>query len=91
MARLLPEEMKGKKLIPLCLATKPNEAKQIESILDGATVDYTFEIKPLQHKSIFSVLLTSVKNGVVFLVSSDQYEYCISVLENAGLEHLIID
>lgn len=91
MARRLPEEMKGRELIPLCFATRPREAEQIESVLDSATVDYTFEIRPLARTSIFSILFGSSKDGVVFLVPSEQFDFCLNLLDKKGLSHLIIN
>ncbi len=91
MPRRLPEELKGKKLIPLCLAVKLTEAKNIESVLDKAGIEYTFEITPVHGKSIISIVFGSIRKGVMFLVKSEQYEFCRSLLERAGLYHLIIE
>lgn len=91
MARRLPEEMKGKELIPLCLAINLDEAKKIESVLNGANVDYTFEIKSISESNVLMILFASAKEGVMFLVSSEQYESCIKLLDKAGLSNLIIE
>ena len=91
MTRRLPEELEGMRLVPLCLAVKIAEAKNIESVLDRAGIEYTFEITPVQGKSILSVVFGSIKKGVMFLVRSEQYEECRSLLENAGLYYLIIE
>jgi hypothetical protein len=89
--RRLPEEMEGKELVPLCLAIKLVDAKSIESVLDKTGIEYTFEITPINGKSILSILFGNIKKGVMFLVESKQYEYCRSALEKAGLYHLILD
>ena len=91
MTRRLPEELEGKKLVPLCLAVKLADAKNIESVLDRAGIEYTFEITPVQGKSILSLVFGSVRKGVMFLVKIEQYEDCRSLLENAGLDYLIIE
>ena len=90
MPRRLPEEFEVNKLVPLCLALKIAEAKNIESVLDKAGIEYTFELTPVHGKSIFSILFGSIKNGVMFLVKSEQYEVSKSLLDNAGLHGLII-
>ena len=90
MSRLLPEELKGENLVPLCFATSLNEAKGIESILDKGGVDYTFEIAPIASESVFSVLFGSNKKGVIFLVPSIQYEHSVKLLDKSGLSGLII-
>ena len=91
MARRLPEELEGEKLVPLCLAVKIVEAKTIEVVLDRAGIEYTFEITPVQGKSILSIVFGSIRKGVMFLVKLDQYEDCRSLLAHAGLNHLIIE
>ena len=91
MTRRLPEELEGKKLVPLCLAVKLADAKKIESVLDRAGIEYTFEITPVQGKSILSLVFGSIRKGVMFLVKIEQYEDCRSLLENAGLYNLIIE
>jgi len=91
VTRRLPEELAGKKLVPLCLAVKLAEAKNIESVLDRAGIEYTFEITPVQGKSILSLIFGSIRRGVMFLVKIEQYEDCRSLLENAGLNYLIIE
>jgi hypothetical protein len=91
MTRRLPEELEGKKLVPLCLAVKLADAKNIESVLDRAGIEYTFEITPVQGKSILSLVFGSIRKGVMFLVKIEQYEDCRSLLENAGFDYLIIE
>jgi len=91
VTRRLPEELEGKKLVPLCLAIKIAEAKNVESVLDRAGIEYTFEITPIQGKSILSIVFGSIRKGVMFLVKSEQYEDSRSLLENAGLHNLIIE
>ncbi len=90
MPRKLPEEFKGKELAPLCLASTPDEAKKIESVLDGAGIDYTFEITPILNASVFSILFSTAHEGVMFLVLSGQYGFCVNLLEKAGISKLII-
>lgn len=91
MVRRLPEELEGKKLVPLCLAAKLKDAKNIESALDKAGIEYTFEITPIHRKSILSILFGTIRKGVTFLVQSEYYEYSRSVLEKAGLYNLILE
>ena len=91
MTRRLPEELEGKKLVPLCLAVKLADAKNIESVLDRAGIEYTFEITPVQGKSILSLVFGTIRKGVMFVVKIEQYEDCRSLLENAGLYNLIIE
>jgi hypothetical protein len=90
MPRRLPEELNKEKLIPLCLASRIADAKKIESVLDKANIDYTFEITPVYGTSVFGVLFGTIKSGVMFLVRSEQYELCINLLEKEGLSALII-
>ncbi|OGW41536.1 MAG: hypothetical protein A2Y97_04850 [Nitrospirae bacterium RBG_13_39_12] len=90
MPRRLPEELEGKDLVPICMASKLGDAKKVESVFDEANIDYTFEITPIIGKSIMSILFGGAKNGVMFLVSSEQYDFCRSLLENAGFPELII-
>ncbi len=89
MSRRLPEDFEGKELVPLCLATKLEEAKEIEEILDRSGIDYTFEISPLTEQSVFGILFGANKKGVLFLVLAEQLEYCADLLQKAGLERLI--
>ena len=67
------------------------DAKKIESVLDRAGIEYTFEITPVQGKSILSLVFGSIRKGVMFLVKIEQYEDCRSLLENAGLYNFIIE
>lgn len=89
MSRRLPEDFEGKELVPLCLATKLEEAREIEEILDGAGIDYTFEISPVTEQSVFGILFGANKKGVLFLVLAEQLEYCADLLQKAGLQRLI--
>lgn len=61
MSGRLPEEFEGKEPVPLCLATKLEETKEIEGILDRSGIDYTFEIAPITEQSIFSILFGADK------------------------------
>lgn len=84
MPRKLPEEFKGKEIAPLCIAAKLSEAHAVESILDKAQIDYTFEISPfLSHFGI------GIREGVLFMVLSGQLIYCRNLLEKEGLSYLI--
>ena len=60
-------------------------------MLDKFTIDYTFEITETIGKSLLSIIFGSVKKGVMFLVPKEQYEFCITLLEEAGLSNLIIE
>ena len=91
MPRRSPEEFEGKELVPLCLASKLADAKELESVLDKAGINYTFEITPISGKSTLSILFGGIRKGVMFLVLSGQYEFCRSLLEKAGLSNLIIE
>jgi hypothetical protein len=91
VSRRLPEEFEGHELVPLCLATKLEEAKEIEGILDRVGIDYTFEIAPVTEQSVFGILFGANKKGVLFLVLTGQLEYCANLLQEAGLERLIAE
>ncbi len=91
MARKLPEEFQGRELAPLCLASTPQEAEEIEKALDGAGIDYTFDITPLSQDGIFSLLFGSPKEGVLFLVTTDDFDLCLKLLNEAGLSHLAVE
>jgi hypothetical protein len=91
MSRRLPEELEGKELVPLCLAAKLSEARKIEEILDKTNIDYTFEITTYAGDSVFSILFGGIKKGVMFLVLSEQYEFCRNLIEKEGLERLIVE
>lgn len=90
MPRRLPEEFEGKELSPLCFASKIDEAKEIESVLDKEGMDYTFEITPYTRQGVFSILFGGAKEGVMFLVPPENLDPCRDVLIRAGLSHLII-
>ncbi|MBI4684423.1 MAG: hypothetical protein HY755_04405 [Nitrospirae bacterium] len=91
MPRKLPEEFEGKNLIPLCIASNLSEAKRIESILDKKNIDYTFEITPITEQSVFSVLFGGIKDGVMFLVPSEQTSLCKDILAKEGFASLPIE
>ena len=90
MPRCLPEDMKDEKLSPLCLAANLKDAGLIESVLDGAGIDYTFEITPLAGKSVLGIIFGASKKGIMFLVPEGVYEACLKLLAGAGLSNLII-
>ena len=90
MPRRLPEEMEGQKLVPICIASRQSEARQVESALDAAGIDYTFEITPVAGRSVLSIVFGSLRKGVMFLVSEEYYEKGLAVLEKAGLADLIV-
>jgi hypothetical protein len=90
MAKKLPEELEGADILPLCLASKLSDAKKIESVLDDAHIDYTFELTPITH-SITNIVVGSIPNNVMFFVQSEQHELCMGLLEAAGLSSLLID
>ncbi len=91
MSRRLPEEFQGKELAPLCLASSPQEAQEIETTLDEAGMDYTFDITPLSQAGVFNILFGSPKEGVMFLVPTENVEPCLTLLHEAGLSHLVIE
>jgi hypothetical protein len=88
MSRRLPEELEGKKLVPLCLTDNSGDARKVELILDKNDIDYTFEITGVTG-GFFSIMFGGFRNGVMFLVQSDQYELCRSMLEKAKLSYLL--
>ena len=90
MPRRLPEEMEGLKLVPLCLASRQSEASQIESTLDKAGMDYTFEITPVAGRSVLGIVFGSIRKGVMFLVSEADFARGLELIEEAGLSHLIV-
>lgn len=91
MARRLPEEFEGNELAPLCLASTPQEAEEIEKALDEAGMDYTFDITPLSQEGVFNILFGSPKEGVLFLVPTENFESCVTLLARSGLSPLIIE
>jgi hypothetical protein len=91
LTRTLPEEFEGKELAPLCLASTAHEAEEIETALDDAGMDYTFDITPLSQEGVFTILFGSPKEGVMFLVPAEKYEECVTLLNDTGLSHLIIE
>ena len=90
MPRQLPEYFKEKELAPLCLAVNRNEARRIESVLDGSAIDYTFEITSTAKRGLLSILFGSLKKGVMFLVPAEQCQFCKNLLEKAGLSYLVV-
>ena len=82
--------MQKVKLVPLCAAAKLQDTRLIESVLDGAGIDYTFEITPMAGSSILGFLFGANKKGVMFLVPEEIYEKCLDLLDNAGLSHLLV-
>ncbi len=91
MPRRLPEELVGKELLPLCVAANLYDAKRIEATLDRAGIDYTFEITSITGKSILGILFGSAKDGVMFLVPSEQLDFCRELLAGEGLEKNIVE
>ncbi len=91
MARKIPEEFEGRELAPLCLASTPHEAEEIERALDEAAIDYTFDITPLSQEGVFNILFGSPKEGIMFLVATENFGSCVKLLAEAGLSHLIIE
>lgn len=91
LTRIIPEEFKGKELAPLCLASTPHEAEEIEKALNKAGMDYTFDITPLPQEGVFNMLFGSPKEGVMFLVPTENFGSCVKLLAEAGLSHLIIE
>ncbi len=82
--------MENEKLVPLCVAASMRDSRRIESVLDGAGIDYTFEITPLAGKSILGIIFGTMKKGIMFLVPEGIYEKCLTLLEDAGLSGLVI-
>lgn len=91
MPRRLPEELRGKELESLGIASKLSEAKKIESVLDREGIEYTFEIVEYSGKSVFSILFGSVTDGVMFKVPKEQYDFCKELLTKEGLEKNIVE
>jgi hypothetical protein len=90
MAKRLPEELEGEDILPLCLASKLSDAKKIESVLNKAHIDYTFELTPITH-GITNIVVGGMPNNVMFFVLSEKYPLCTNLLENAGLSSLLIE
>jgi len=91
MPRKLPEELEGKELEPLCVASKLSDAKKIELVLDKEGIEYTFEIVEYSGKSVFSILFGGVKEGVMFKVLKGQYDFCTKLLTKEGLAKTLIE
>lgn len=90
MPRKLPEELEGKELEQLCIASTLSEAKKIESALDKEGIDYTFEIVEYSGRSVLSILFGGVKEGVMFKVLKGQHDFCSELLAREGLEQNIV-
>lgn len=91
MPRKLPEELEGKDIEPLCIASRLNEAKKIESVLDKEGIEYTFEIVEYSGRSVLSILFGGVKEGVMFKVLKGQLDFCRELLIKEGLEKSIVE
>jgi hypothetical protein len=91
MPRRLPEELAGRKLVPVAVAANLPDAKKIEAVFDRAGLDYTFEISPVAGRSILSIVFGSVKKGVVFLVAVENKQLALELLEREGLSELIME
>jgi hypothetical protein len=91
MPRRLPEELRGKDLESLCIASKLSEAKKIESVLDREGIEYTFEIVEYSGRSVLSILFGGMKEGVMFKVLKEQYDFCRELLAKEGLEKNIVE
>ena len=89
MPKRLPEELKGKDLLPLCLASKLSQARTIEEVLDKANIDYTFELTYVTH-GITNIMLGGMHHNVMFFVQAKEHEYCKKLLENSGLSSFIV-
>jgi hypothetical protein len=90
MPRRLPQEFEGKELVPIFLATKLNEAQEIEEALDKAEIEYTFEITRITGQSLFGVLFGAHKKGILFLIPPEKHECCLNMIQGTGLERLIV-
>jgi hypothetical protein len=90
MPRRLPEEFEGQELAALCLASTPHEAEEIETVLDGAGIDYTFDITPLPQESVLGILFGSIKEGVMFLVPVERRDACVRLLDREGLSNFVV-
>lgn len=91
MSRLLPDEMAGVELSPLCIVKKMSDAREVEAVLDAAGVQYTFEITPIVSNSFFRVIFGGIKKGVMFLVAKGELEHCRSLLNEAGHGDLTLE
>ena len=90
MPKKLPEEMDGEDLLPLCLAAKLADAQKIESVLDRADIEYTFELTPLTH-GCDNLLTGGIRPNVLLFVPAPRYAHCRTLLHNAKLSSLIVD
>ncbi len=88
MPRRHPDDMEGVALAPLCVAGNTREAERIEVVLDREGVDYTFDIVMLAGGS---GLFGSPKQGVMFLVPSEQEARLREVMVRAGHAKLLIE
>jgi hypothetical protein len=89
MPKRLPEELTGKDLLPLCLASKLSQAKHIEEVLDQANIDYTFELTYVTH-GVPNVMLGGMHQNVMFFVQAKEYEDCKKLLEKTGLSSALV-
>ena len=90
MPRRLPEELDGKELKPLCIASKLRDAEKIESVLDMQGIEYTFEIVEYSGRNLLSILFGVRREGVLFKVLKEQYDLCRESLIKAKLEKNIV-
>ena len=82
--------MREKELLPLCLAAKLGDAENIESVLDGADIEYTFEFTPFTHGSD-NLITGGIRYNVMFFVPARQHQFCCALLSTAGLSSLVVE
>jgi hypothetical protein len=91
VARRLPEDFEGKEMAGLAVAARSDDAEKIEDALNAAGAEYTFEITELLQQSVLGILFGAVKEGVMFLVPTENYDFCKTLLIDAGLSRLLVD
>jgi hypothetical protein len=91
MGRRLPEDFEGRALAGLAVAARTGDANKIEHVLNTEGIEYTFELTELVQPSVFGILFGAVKEGIIFLVPTENYDFCKTILTDAGLSHLLAD
>ena len=81
--------MQHEELLPLCVVAKLADAKKIESVLDRAGINYTFELTPLTHGSE-NLVTGGIRYNVMFYVPAPKLEHCIILLDTAGLSSFTV-
>ena len=89
MARIDPDEMRGREVRLLAVARKLRTAKKIEEILSTYGVDYCIELA--EYTSITSVIFGSTRTGVFFYVLPETLDLSRELLKQNRMGSHISD